>query len=237
MSNFVRLPTLPDMTSETPPPPYGLDNHSIQAAASLLGLGLMATGAASLQSRRMILRPWAMADSVDLLALDADARVNSHLIDVGVRNRNEALAFMALANALGAQGRGLGVWRAGGRDDDRFLGYFLLAPDARGRIELGARLMPSAWGRGYALEGGRLLSAHAIETLKLPEIWGFCHPGNRAVPVLLQRLHFNPLGETVHLGKKSLAFLLDGNAWRAHGQPATARTVVEHVRRQASTRP
>lgn len=222
------------MPSETSDLPYGLDRQSVQAAANLLGLGVATMGNASLQSRRMTLRPWTMADRTDLLALDTDDRVNLHLIDIGARSRNEAVAFMAIANALCMRGEGLGVWRAGNRDNDRFLGYFALAPDGQGRIELGARLMPSAWGRGYALEGGHFLSAHAMDTLSLPEIWGFCHPGNRAVPVLLQRLHFDPLGETIHLGRKALAFRLHSDTWHAHPRPATTRRVIEHLRRRES---
>ena len=206
--------------------PYGLDRRAILTEARKLSVVAADSTRHPLLTRRMTLRTWSKADDADLLALDADPRVTQNLIDQCAGNPNEALAFMAIANALCTCKPGFGLWRAGTREDDRFLGYFLLVPGPTGHVEIGARLVTAAWGRGYALEGSRFLTAHGIETLHLPEIWGFCHPDNRAVPVLLRRLHFIPLGETMHLGCRALAFRLDADTWLRHRAPAPARAVM-----------
>lgn len=220
------------MTPDNPPtPPFGLDRQAILAAASRLHQRTGTHDAISMRTRRMTLRQWRAGDQSDLAALDSDARVIRHLIDLHVTSQREALAFMAIANALMARNEGLGLWRAGACDDDRFLGYFVLAPGPEGHIEVGARLASTAWGRGYALEGSHLLCAYGIETLHLPAIWGFCHPENRAVPVLLRRLHFTPLGATTHLGHDALAFRLDAKAWRRNPFPARPRDVIGRTAR------
>lgn len=209
--------------------PFNLSRPDILAAARRLSTDQGQRLAAALATRRLGLRMWVATDCDDLIALDTNPRVTRHVIDLSIADRRQATAFMAIANALCKHGHGLGLWRTGARDSDRFLGYFLLAPGPDGRIEIGTRLAPHAWGRGYALEGSRFLCAHAIETLHLPEVWGFCHPDNRAVPVLLRRLHFMPLGATTHLGRDALAFRLDAATWRRHPAPARARAVVARV--------
>lgn len=209
--------------------PFDLSREAILAAARRLARDAGARGTTALTTRRLVLRTWVAADGPDLVALDTDPRVTRHVIDLSVSDQREAVAFMAIANALCGRGQGLGVWRAGARDDDLFLGYFLLAPGPDGRVEIGTRLASHAWGRGYALEGSHSLCAYGIETLHLPEIWGFCHPDNRAVPVLLRRLHFMPLGATTHLGRDALAFRLDAATWQRHPAPARARAVIARV--------
>ena len=57
-------------------------------------------------------------------------------------------------------------------DEDVFLGWVLLIPvDAEGpEVEIGWRLRPSAWGRGYASEAAAVLVRHGLIGLGLPEI-------------------------------------------------------------------
>ena len=76
---------------------------------------------------------------------------------------------------------GLGYWtirpRAG---DDAFLGWVLLIPvDGEGpEVEIGWRLRPSAWGRGYASEAAAALVRHGLIGLRLPEIIADIDPAN-----------------------------------------------------------
>ncbi|MBB6600453.1 GNAT family N-acetyltransferase [Luteimonas sp. MC1825] len=166
-----------------------------------------------LHTRRMTLRGLRHADVFDLQRLGRDARVTQALLDAPVDDIASACALVDLANRIYRERPGLGVWRAD--DAHGFLGFFsLMAELAPGEVEIGTRLLPRAWGRGYALEGGAALCAHAFETLRLPTLVGRCDPANRSVPPLLMRLGFVPAGEVMQRGRPALELRLARGDWR-----------------------
>ena len=61
---------------------------------------------------------------------------------------------------------------------------------ARTIYELGFYLLPSAWGRGYAVEAGRSVIAHAFDVLGAPELFAGHHPDNHASRRTLEKLGF-----------------------------------------------
>lgn len=170
------------------------------------GLELLAT-------RRMRLRELRHADLFDLQRLGRDARASRTLLDAPVDTLVAAAALVEQANRVYAARPGLGIWRADDRQG-RFLGFFsLMAEFHPDDVEIGTRLLPIAWGRGYALEGGAALCAHAFETLGLASLHGLCDPNNRSVPPLLARLGFVPDGETRQFDNRALRFRLARHAW------------------------
>ncbi|HST45065.1 MAG TPA: GNAT family N-acetyltransferase [Luteimonas sp.] len=174
----------------------------------------------------MRLRGLRHADLFELQALGRDARSSRALLDAPVDTLAAAAALVDHANRVYADRPGLGIWRA---DDaqGRFLGFFsLMAEFAATEVEIGTRLLPIAWGRGYALEGGAALCTHAFDTLGLPSLLGLCDPHNRSVPPLLARLGFVPDGETEQFGNRALRFILARSEWagvRPRGRGADSR--------------
>ena len=172
------------------------------------------TGIELLHTRRMRLRGLRYADIFDLQRLGRDARATQALLDAPVDSVAAACALIDNANRVYRGRPGLGVWRA---DDEQggFIGFFsLMAELDPAEVEIGTRLLPRAWGRGYALEGGAALCAHAFDTLRLPALVGLCDPRNRAVPPLLARLGFVADGETEQFGNRALRFVLRCEDWR-----------------------
>ncbi|MFK7888039.1 MAG: GNAT family N-acetyltransferase [Gammaproteobacteria bacterium] len=164
------------------------------------------TAAFELRGRRLVLRRFEYADAQDLLSLDDNDRVRRYLIDDPVDTPTQALLLVDHLLTLYADGRGLGIWHASD-EHQQFLGHFSLMPVSdTDDVEIGVRLGPQAWGKHYALEGGRLLCQYGFEQLQLPRIVGFCDPENRVVDVLLRRLRFDALGLQTIKGREVLAF-------------------------------
>jgi RimJ/RimL family protein N-acetyltransferase len=88
-------------------------------------------------------------------------------------------------------------------------------PGHADRVEIGCRLVPSAWGAGLALEGGQALLDHGFDRLGLSRIWGICDPAHRAVQLCLLTLGFEPEGETTYDERPALQYLIDLAAWRS----------------------
>lgn len=166
-----------------------------------------------LRTRRLRLRGLRYADIFDLQRLGRDARVSQALLDAPVDDVAGAVALIDTANRVYRERPGLGVWRAD--DEQGFVGFFsLMAELDPGEVEIGTRLLPRAWGRGYALEAGAALCEHAFGALRLPALIGLCDPRNRSVPPLLMRLGFLADGETEQFGNAALRFRLRREDWR-----------------------
>ena len=166
------------------------------------------------RTRRMALRQLAYGQLMDLVRLGNDPRVGAHLLDIPMDTLRQAASFVVWANRMYTLQPGLGSWHASD-EAGRFLGIFTLAvqPGTQ-EIGIGTQLLPLAWGRGYALEGGEALCTHAFDALGLDGIVGLCDPDNRSVPPLLARLGFVPDGEGEQFGQPALRFALARAQWR-----------------------
>ncbi|HEX6360508.1 GNAT family N-acetyltransferase [Actinophytocola sp.] len=122
----------------------------------------------------MILRRFTAADADALAALHGDAAVMRHIddgrpvpADVVVRE-----TLPAILREYAELPAGFGVFAA---DAPGFVGWFALKPATSvgldpSDVELGYRLHPSAWGRGLATEGARLLVRRAFAELGVPRV-------------------------------------------------------------------
>jgi RimJ/RimL family protein N-acetyltransferase len=114
-----------------------------------------------LETERLVLRRFTMADLDDLVGLDADPEV-MHFVTGGLPTSRDTIEGEVLPTFLGyyEEFEGYGFWAAVERSSGEFLGWFHLRPredSAPGEVELGYRLRRSAWGKGYATEGSRAL--------------------------------------------------------------------------------
>jgi RimJ/RimL family protein N-acetyltransferase len=114
-----------------------------------------------LETDRLVLRRFTDDDVDNLVELDSDPAV-MRFINGGRPTPRAEIESEVLPAFLGYYERyaGYGFWAAVERSTEGFVGWFHFRPaDAAtpDDVELGYRLLRSAWGKGYATEGSRAL--------------------------------------------------------------------------------
>jgi len=115
------------------------------------------------ETPRLVLRRFTMADVDNLVSLDADPDV-MRFVTGGIPTARAEIETEILPAFLGYYERyeGYGFWAAIEKPTGQFLGWFHFRPRegaSPDEAELGYRLRKSAWGKGYATEGSRALIA------------------------------------------------------------------------------
>ncbi|WP_323118061.1 GNAT family N-acetyltransferase [Burkholderia alba] len=124
------------------------------------------------ETGRLRLRPRVLADLEACLEMDRDPEVTRHIAGPW-RDPVEHRRFVE-HRITRTYPAGLGYWSIFEKaDPQRFIGWMLLIPDhagGAGEVEIGWRLIRSAWGRGIASEAASRIARHAFDTVRLPRI-------------------------------------------------------------------
>ncbi|WP_428309588.1 GNAT family N-acetyltransferase [Hydrocarboniphaga sp.] len=131
-----------------------------------------------LSTPRLLLRRFTLAD-LDLLdRLNSDAEVMRHLGGVASRADTQAMLEGRMLRYYDEH-PGLGVWATIERRSGACIGFHLLN-HIRGEqhIQVGYRLFPGYWGRGYATEMSIALLRYGFATLGLDTITAITAPDN-----------------------------------------------------------
>ncbi len=132
--------------------------------------------APTLQTKRLILRPWRDSDRDAFAAMNADARVMEHLMGALGREASETNARESMVRIQDHfDAHGFGWWAAEIPGVTPFAGFIGIArPTFETHftpcVEIGWRLAVPYWGCGYATEGARAALTFAFESLGLSEI-------------------------------------------------------------------
>ena len=148
-----------------------------------------------LETPRLSLREFRADDADNLYRLHSDPRVMRYIGDGSVGTRESVAVALARAAGHYRNYPGLGIWPAAQRGSGEFIGWFCLkyVPQTV-EIELGYRLLPQAWGYGYATEGASELIRYAFEVLGLYRVIGLTNPGNTASQRVLLKAGMNDAG-------------------------------------------
>jgi [ribosomal protein S5]-alanine N-acetyltransferase len=144
---------------------------------------------------RLRLRQFRPADADDLFRLDSDPRVMRYIGDGNVGTRRTVDGVLDRAARYYLNYPGLGVWPAEEHAGGRFVGWFCLKYIPKTvEVEVGYRLLPEAWGRGFATEGAKALVEYGFNELGLYRIVGVTHPDNAASQRVLQKAGLRDAG-------------------------------------------
>ena len=144
-----------------------------------------------LETPRLVLRRFTLADVDNLVSLNADPDV-MRFITGGIPIGRVEIEDELLPAFLGYYERfdGYGFWAAVEKRTGEFLGCFYLTPQedgAPGEAELGFRLRKSAWGKGYATEGARALIRRGFTEFGVQRVVADTVAGNIASRRVLEK--------------------------------------------------
>jgi RimJ/RimL family protein N-acetyltransferase len=184
----------------------------------------------NLETDRTTLRFYRPEDWRDIVLLHSDPDVVKYLVDAAPDRPLQAGMFIRLVLDLQRQHPGYGIWRVALKSDQSFIGNLSLMPlIGTGDVELGARLLKSAWGNGYSMEVAHALLRYAFEGRGLERVVSMCHPENRAAESALIATGLLPHGTTFHYERTLPFFVITRERWQA--QDAMGLTWREHAKR------
>lgn len=128
-----------------------------------------------LETKRLVLRRWALSDVEAFAALCADPRVMEFFPKT--LTREESAALIARIEMKTEQ-HGFGFWACELKETGACIGFIgLNVPDFEAPflpgVEIGWRLAHEHWGKGLAPEGARAALDYGFRTLGLQEILSF----------------------------------------------------------------
>lgn len=149
-----------------------------------------------IRTARLLLRRWTDDDRAPFAAMNADAEVMRHLPALLTRAQSDALIDRIEA---GFDEHGYGLWAVEARD--QLVGFTGLAwtgldVSFTPALEVGWRLVRSAWGRGYATEAGTAALARGFD--EVDNIVSFTAVTNTPSERVMQRLGMRRDGEFDH---------------------------------------
>ncbi|KZK95949.1 anhydro-N-acetylmuramic acid kinase [Pseudovibrio sp. Ad46] len=155
-----------------------------------------------IETERLVLRKWELADLDGLVEMNADPRVMEFYPSVLSRAESEKM----LARYMDAQQQhGFCFSVASEKRSGRFLGYCGLKVSGYQEhllfgpcVEIGWRLLRSEWGKGFATEAAQMWLGFGLETLKLNEIVSFTPVQNSRSEKVMQRLGMVRVEEFAH---------------------------------------
>jgi RimJ/RimL family protein N-acetyltransferase len=132
----------------------------------------------TLETERLLLRPFREDDLDAYALLVADAEVMRYLGDGRTLNRVEAWRQMAFFLGHWTL-RGYGLWAAVLKETNALAGRIgLFNPEGWPGLEVGWMLGRDFWGRGLATEGGRAALDYAFTALKADHVISVIQPAN-----------------------------------------------------------
>ncbi|HEX8049304.1 GNAT family N-acetyltransferase [Rhizobium sp.] len=185
------------------------------------------------ETERLIIRNWREEDRDLAYEINSDDKVMEFF--PFRRNRAESNAFFERVRSMIAD-TGLGLYVLEIKASGEAIGYCgLMRTDnlepfvPAGTVEIGWRLVPQHWGKGFVSEAARALLAHGFQTLDLDQIVSFAVHNNVKSTSVMERIGMYRVegGDFDHPGvpdtyphlKRHVLYSLAAAEWRSRQTP------------------
>lgn len=164
----------------------------------------------TLETERLILRPYAPDDRAAFVALFTDAEVMRH-VDRGVLTEDEAVALFGRVFTHVYPAHTFDVWGIFEKEGGAYAGHAELKPrrdsSAReGDLEVVYLLGRDFWGRGLATELALTVVAHALSANAAARVCATVAPENAASIRVLEKIGMNYSEEFEDEGGRTLVY-------------------------------
>lgn len=151
-------------------------------------------------SERLGFRNWDKADIPEMAAINADEVVMAHFPSTLTFAETEALVKRLQKHFLE---KGYTYYAVDVLENKSFIGFIGMAyqefeASFTPCVDIGWRLAPSAWNKGYATEGAKKCLQYAFETLGLEEVKSHCPVENTKSRKVMEKIGMKPLGTFKH---------------------------------------
>lgn len=139
---------------------------------------------------RFLLRPWRSSDTGPCAAMNADPEVMRYFPSVLSAGDNDVL-IRRIDEHFALHGFGLWVLELPGTVPFAgFVGLLRVPFEAHftPAVEIGWRLVPHAWGKGYATQAAQAVLRHAFQVLNMTDIVSFTTARNQRSQAVMRRL-------------------------------------------------
>ena len=142
----------------------------------------------SLNTKRLLLRPFLDTDLQNLIDLDTDPEVMRYIGSGKLSSLHELQELLPKLLKRQESWADYGTWMADLSNGEN-IGWFTLKPLAQldNDFEIGYRLKRKFWGQGLATEGSQFLVQYGFGPLNLKKIIGLTDPGNTGSQNVLKK--------------------------------------------------
>lgn len=139
-----------------------------------------------LETDRLIVRGWKPGDVEAFYAICSDPAVMRFVGDGTPWSRERTQAFLDRATAM-MQARGFCQWPVVRKGEGELVGFCGFVPCEEG-AEIGWRLAPTMWGRGFATEAARAVLQYGFDLFGFPRVLATVQPSNSASVRVIEKL-------------------------------------------------
>jgi RimJ/RimL family protein N-acetyltransferase len=146
-------------------------------------------------TERLIMRPLEMDDVLSLFKLDSDPHVMKYLGNQPLTDISQVHIYLQNIQNQYVK-NGIGRWALIEKESGELMGWSgikLIPEETNGYknfYDLGYRLRPEYWGKGYATESAKAWIDIAYTTLNIDTLYATAHVENQASQHVLQKVGF-----------------------------------------------
>ena len=157
-----------------------------------------------IETERLILREIKLSDVDGMFALDSDPEVHKYLGNMPITKKDQAEKYITLLQQQYME-RGIGRWAVIHKDTNEFMGWsgvkYLNESEQENGFynvyELGYRLIPKFWGKGYATESAQAWVDYMFNETDVKTLYAAADIPNKGSVNVLQKVGFKITDEFV----------------------------------------